>query len=68
MINERIGTIMRQSLLICVMTLISTSCSLSKITSYEIPQMQSLIPEIQIEHFAYSVSYNPETNIPNWVR
>ena len=35
--------------------------------SFEIPQSQHLISEIQIDHTAYTVSYNPDNNIPNWV-
>ena len=47
--------------------LIFISCSPSNVSSYEIPQYQHPISEIQIEHTAYTVSYNPNNKIPNWV-
>ena len=36
-------------------------------TSYEIPRLLEDRPEQIINHFAYTVSYNPEWLIPNWV-
>lgn len=38
-----------------------------KIYNLEIPRLMASQPEQYIEHFAYTVSYNPEYNIPNWV-
>ena len=35
--------------------------------AYEIPIMDKVRPEILIHHYGYTVSYNPELGIPNWV-
>jgi len=58
---------MKHTLLISILIIILASCSLPKILSYEIPYSQYPVSEILIEHLAYTVSYNPENKIPNWV-
>lgn len=35
--------------------------------SYEIPVCQVDMPEVCLERMGYTVSFNPKTNIPNWV-
>ncbi len=35
--------------------------------SYEIPMAQTEMPEVYLERMGYTVSFNPHTNIPNWV-
>lgn len=57
---------LRNMLLIAILLPISISCSLTKVLNFEIPQSLCSIPEIRIEHMAYTVSYNPENNNPNW--
>lgn len=34
---------------------------------YEIPTSTSGVPEVYLERMGYTVSFNPQTNIPNWV-
>ena len=34
---------------------------------YEIPVSQGKYPEVCLERMGYTVSFNPQTNIPNWV-
>lgn len=38
-----------------------------KIYNLEIPRLMAAQPEQYIEHFAYTVSYNPVYHLPNWV-
>ena len=35
--------------------------------AYEIPNIGKQLPEILIHHYSYTISYNPELCIPNWV-
>lgn len=58
---------LRNMLLMKILVLVFISCSLPKALNYEVPQSQHVIPEVLIEHMAYTVSYNPENMIPNWV-
>lgn len=34
---------------------------------YEIPTSNNSMPEVYLERMGYTVSFNPKTNIPNWV-
>ena len=34
---------------------------------YEIPRLNNQQPEQVIEHLGYTVSYNPQWLVPNWV-
>lgn len=34
---------------------------------YEIPTSTNGVPEVYLERMGYTVSFNPQTNIPNWV-
>lgn len=58
---------MQRILLVSILVFILISCSSSQTLSFEIPQSQHPFSEIQIEHTAYTVSYNPDNKIPNWV-
>lgn len=37
------------------------------VEKYEIPVSQGECPEVYLERMGYTVSFNPHTNIPNWV-
>lgn len=39
----------------------------NKIPQYELPQIQSVQPEKVVEHMGYTVSFNTDWKIPNWV-
>ena len=41
--------------------------ALSAKQRYEIPVSDSKMPEVYLERMGYTVSFNPQTNIPNWV-
>ena len=58
---------MKHTLSVSILILIFIFCFPSQTLSFEIPQSQHPISEIQIEHTAYTVSYNPDNKIPNWV-
>ena len=43
------------------------SCNKSTTGRYEIPVANSTMPEVRLKRMGYTVSFNPKTNIPNWV-
>ena len=54
---------------IIALLLIIVACGSSKPVTggYEIPVTNSTMPEVYLERMGYTVSFNPRTNIPNWV-
>lgn len=54
---------------IAALLLIIVACGSSKPVAgrYEIPVTSSTMPEVYLERMGYTVSFNPKTNIPNWV-
>ena len=53
-----------------LIALLMVACGSSKkyaADRYEIPVSCSEIPEVYLERMGYTVSFNPKTNIPNWV-
>ena len=57
-------------ILLCVLsfaTLISCTNRGNYTIKYEIPISNKELPELYLERSGYTVSFNTETNIPNWV-
>jgi endonuclease G len=53
-----------------LIALLMVACGSSKkytADKYEIPVSCSEMPEVYLERMGYTVSFNPKTNIPNWV-
>ena len=53
-----------------LVVLLMVACGSSKRTAterYEIPVACSKMSEVYLERMGYTVSFNPKTNIPNWV-
>ena len=61
---------MKKPLSFIVSLLLLVSCgSVNKSASgrYEIPVLEGDVPQVCLERMGYTVSFNPHTNIPNWV-
>ena len=57
-------------MLFAVSLLLFISCGSSNksvVDRYEIPVSGYDLPEVYLERMGYTVSFNPQTNIPNWV-
>ena len=53
-----------------LIALLMVACGSSKKSTterYEIPVACAKMPEVYLERMGYTVSFNPKTNIPNWV-
>lgn len=54
--------------LLSLLLLVSCGSSNKSVSQrYEIPTSTSGVPEVYLERMGYTVSFNPQTNIPNWV-
>lgn len=61
---------MKRILLPIILLLLFASCGSSRksmAARYEIPVAGCDLPEVYLERMGYVVSFNPQTNIPNWV-
>lgn len=56
--------------ILCSLILVAfscNSCSSQSIKNFEIPKCEYEINDVLLFHYAYTCSFNPMTNIPNWV-
>lgn len=64
----RMKNLLKKSIIAVLSLLMFAACVRDfKSCRYEIPVSGEDIAEVYIEHTGYTVSFNPETNIPNWV-